>query len=157
MSSVPEVSSICTVRSSRLRKEKPVFGARWIDADPSSTSAREFWSAQSRSPIVIGRFGTACTHSDSPAGSKDTDPCIYPSRATRPGGSSYWSCATAERENAAIDSTVAARKNLNARRLLAILGNQLKFIVMLIPLNSGMAVRLFLCARSESTSATVGA
>ena len=66
--SVPSVSWICTVRSSRLRNEKPALASTRMIAEPICTSAREPASAHSWSPVVMGRLVTAETQSDSPAG-----------------------------------------------------------------------------------------
>src|ERR1700687_2410708 len=52
------------------------------------SSARESWSAQSLSPVVMGLLTTAVTHSSVPPGSNDTEPSTWLSRATRAGGSS---------------------------------------------------------------------
>ena len=71
--SVPCVSSIWTVRSSRLRKENPVVPARRIVAEPMPSSARAPVSVQSLSPVVVGRLTTASTQSELPAGWKERD------------------------------------------------------------------------------------
>ena len=89
----PSLRRICATLSVKFKKENPVSPARRIAADPVRSSARAPLSVQSLSPVLIGRFTTAETQSSVPAGSKETEPCIYPRRATRPGGSS--SSATA--------------------------------------------------------------
>ena len=59
-----------------------------MTAEPMCNSARESASAQSLSPVVIGRLIEAATQSLSPAGWNETDPRRKLSRATRAGGSS---------------------------------------------------------------------
>src|SRR5215470_1142538 len=83
------------------------------EADPRCSSARESLSAQSLSPVVIGRLGTASTQSSVPAGLKETAPLIWLRRATRLGGSS--SSAAARWGNTNATASKAANKLTNLR------------------------------------------
>src|SRR5262249_35546006 len=93
---VPSVRRICAVRSSRLRKEKPVSLPSRTAVEPKRNSARPSLSVQSLSPVVIGRLATIVTQSSVPAGSNETGPPVKLKRAAREGGSSESrSCAIA--------------------------------------------------------------
>src|SRR5208337_1004496 len=60
---------------------------RWRAACPACNSAREFWSTQSLSPMVMGRFLVAVPQSPVPPGCRETEPSVKLMRATRDGGS----------------------------------------------------------------------
>jgi hypothetical protein len=75
------------MRSSRLSRATLVALPNRSDAVPICNSARAPLSAQTRSPVISGRFGWANTQSSSPAGEKLTAPLICDRRAARPGGS----------------------------------------------------------------------
>ena len=92
---VPSVIWIWATLSSRLRNEKPVVLPRRRLAEPMWSSARAPLSAQSLSPVVMGRLMTALTQSSVPAGLKETAPSVWLRRATRVGGSSALGAAEA--------------------------------------------------------------
>src|SRR6266436_2021922 len=77
-------------------------------------SARESWSAQSLSPVVMGLLTTAVTHSSVPPGSNDTDPSTWLSRATRVGGSSLSAAARCGTQNIANDASAKTLINFSA-------------------------------------------
>src|SRR5512146_2771099 len=56
--------------------------------EPTSTSSRALLSAQSRSPVVTGRLGSATDQLSALAARKETGPWMLLSRPTRSGGSS---------------------------------------------------------------------
>src|SRR5437660_2448500 len=102
---LPSVRRICVERSLRSRKENPVSLDSRTVAAPKCSSARDPWSVHSLSPIVIGRFSSAPTQSSVPAGSNDTAPWRYPSRATRLGGSSSSAAARCGTDRAIAHAT----------------------------------------------------
>ena len=85
MFSVPSVKRTCVTSSVKFKNENPVWSESRMAAEPRCSSAREPSSAQSLSPVVIGRFTTAETQSSVPAGLKETLPRRKARRATRLG------------------------------------------------------------------------
>src|SRR5437867_4083446 len=89
---------------------------RMVDA-PRCISTRAPSSAQSLSPVVIGRLTTAETQSGSPAGWKETEPRRWLIRATRPDGS--LSAATARLAKLTVNNS-AAKKSVLVRTIIPI-------------------------------------
>src|SRR4029077_500323 len=78
------------------------------------SSARESWSTQSLSPVVMGLLTTAVTHSSVPPGSNDTDPSTWLNRATRVGGSSSSAAARCGTQNNANNVSASKLTNFSA-------------------------------------------